>query len=123
MKSVTHEFVLRGSVLANLLPVEEATKVGSLSTLTLSQTVPRTEWASLLKSKSGTKLPCKGHHTIGASCLDYNGVLITRTSEKEKKQSKRKSSKEHDKSLLLITKALSGIGEDLISLVCLELNA
>jgi hypothetical protein len=43
MKSVTHEFVLRGSVLANLLPVEEATKVGSLSTLTLSQTVPRTE--------------------------------------------------------------------------------
>jgi hypothetical protein len=42
--------------------------------------------------------------------------LITRTSEKEKKQSKRKSSKEHDKSLSLITKALSGIGEDLISL-------
>jgi hypothetical protein len=33
----------RGSVLTNLLPVEEATKVGSLSTLTLSQTVPRTE--------------------------------------------------------------------------------
>jgi hypothetical protein len=33
----------RGSVLANLLPVEEATKAGSLSTLTLSQTVPRTE--------------------------------------------------------------------------------
>jgi hypothetical protein len=113
----------RGSVLANLLPVEEATKVGSLLTLTLSQTVPRTERASLLKSKSVTKLPRKGHHTIGASCLDYNGVLIIRTSEKEKKQSKRKSSKEHDKSLLLITKALSGIGEDLISLVCLELNA
>jgi hypothetical protein len=73
--------------------------------------------------KPGTKLPCKGHHTIDASCLDYNGVLITRTSEKEKKQSKRKSSKEHDKSLSLITKALSGIGEYLISLVCLELNA
>jgi hypothetical protein len=49
--------------------------------------------------------------------------LITRTSEKEKKQSKRKSSKEHDKSLSLITKALCGIGEDLISFVCLELNA
>jgi hypothetical protein len=73
--------------------------------------------------KPGTKLPRKGHHTIGASCLDYNGVLITRTSEKEKKQSKRKSSKEHGKSLSLITKALCGIGEDLISLVCLELNA
>jgi hypothetical protein len=33
----------RGSVLSNLLPVEEATKAGFLSTLTLSQTVPRTE--------------------------------------------------------------------------------
>ena len=33
----------RGSVLANLLPVEEATKVGSFSTPSLSQTVPRTE--------------------------------------------------------------------------------
>jgi hypothetical protein len=74
--------------------------------------------------KAGNKkLPRKGHHTIGASCLDYNGVSITRTSEKEKKQSKRKSSKEHGKSLSLITKAFCGIGEDLISLVCLELNA
>jgi hypothetical protein len=112
----------RGSVLANLLPVEVVTKIGSLSTLSLSQTVLPTEWASLLKSKPGTKLPRKGHHTIGASWFDYNGVLITRTSEKEKKQSKRKSSKEHDKSLSLITKALCEIGEDLISLVCLELN-
>jgi hypothetical protein len=33
----------RGSVLANLLPIEEATKAGSISTLSLSQTVPRTE--------------------------------------------------------------------------------
>ena len=45
--------------------------------------------------KTENKTPRKGHHTIGTSCLDYNGVLITRTSEKEKKQSKRKSSKEH----------------------------
>ena len=35
----------RGSVLANLLPVEEATKAGSFSTPSLSQTVPRTELA------------------------------------------------------------------------------
>jgi hypothetical protein len=40
-----------------------------------------------------------------------------------KKQSKRKSSKEHNKSLSLTTKALCGIGEDLITWVCLELNA
>jgi hypothetical protein len=33
----------RGSVLANLLPVEVVTKTGSLSTLSLSQTVPWTE--------------------------------------------------------------------------------
>jgi hypothetical protein len=33
----------RGSVLADLLPVEEATKAGSFSTLSLSQTVPWTE--------------------------------------------------------------------------------
>jgi hypothetical protein len=33
----------RGSVLANLLPVEEAAKAGSISTLSVSQTVPRTE--------------------------------------------------------------------------------
>ena len=106
----------RGSVLANLLPVEEATKVGSLSTLpSLKRSLGPSE-LSLLKSKPGTKLPRKGHHTIGASCLDYNGVLISRTSEKEKKQSKRKSSKEHGKSLSLVTKGLSGIGEDLISL-------
>jgi hypothetical protein len=65
--------------------------------------------------KTGNKTSRKDHHTIGVSCLDYNGVLITRTSEKEKKQSKRKSSKEHNKSLSLITKALCGIEEDLIT--------
>jgi hypothetical protein len=36
--------------------------------------------------------------------------LISRKNEKEKKQSKRKSSKEHNKSLSLVTKALCGIG-------------
>jgi hypothetical protein len=49
--------------------------------------------------------------------------LIARKNEKEKEQSKRKSSNEHNKSLSLITKALCGVGrEDLISLVCLVLN-
>jgi hypothetical protein len=43
-KEVRHkDLFYRGSVLANLLPVEEATKVGSFSTPSLSQTVPRTE--------------------------------------------------------------------------------
>jgi hypothetical protein len=43
-KAVRHkDLFYRGSVLANLLPVEVVTKTGSLSTLSLSQTVPRTE--------------------------------------------------------------------------------
>jgi hypothetical protein len=48
--------------------------------------------------------------------------LITRTNEKEKKQSKRKSSKEHNKSLSLITKALCGIGRgfDHFGVSCIE---
>jgi hypothetical protein len=43
-KEVRHkDLFYRGSVLANLLLVEEATKAGSFSTPPLSQTVPRTE--------------------------------------------------------------------------------
>jgi hypothetical protein len=43
-KEVIHkDLFYRGSVLTNLLPVEEATKAGSFSTLSLSQTVSRTE--------------------------------------------------------------------------------
>jgi hypothetical protein len=43
-KEVRHkDLFYRGSVLANLLLVEEATKVGSFSTPSLSHTVPRTE--------------------------------------------------------------------------------
>jgi hypothetical protein len=42
--------------------------------------------------------------------------------EKEKKQSKRKSSNEHNKSLSLITKALCGVGRgfDLFGVSCIE---
>jgi hypothetical protein len=49
----------RCSVLANLLPVEVVTKTGSLSTLSLSQTVPRTEWASFLKSNREQNFPAR----------------------------------------------------------------
>ena len=63
----------------------------------------------------------KDHHSLVSLAL-ITMILGIRNKEEEK-QSKRKSSKEHGKSLSLITKALCGIGEDLISLVCLELNA
>jgi hypothetical protein len=43
-EAVRHaDLFYRGLVLANLLPVEVVTKIGYLSTLSLSQTVPRTE--------------------------------------------------------------------------------
>ena len=106
----------RGSVLANLLPVEEATKAGSLSTLpSLKRSLGPSE-LSFFSINREQNFPAKGHHTIGASCFGYNRVLITRAQEKERMRSKRKSSKEHGKSLSLVTKGLSGIGEDLISL-------
>jgi hypothetical protein len=44
-------------------------------------------------------------------------------SKKENKRSKRKSSKEHGKSLSLVTNAFVDVGEDLITWVCLVLNA
>ena len=84
----------RGSVLANLLPVEEATKAGSLSTLTLSQTVPRTEWAFSSQSL-GTQSSHKDHHKFCVSCLNYKWVWLQWRNQERRKQSKRKSSKEH----------------------------
>jgi hypothetical protein len=60
----------RGSVLSNLLPVEEATKAGSLSTLpSLKRSLGPSE---LLFLKSlGNQTFRKDHHTIGVSCLNY----------------------------------------------------
>jgi hypothetical protein len=49
--------------------------------------------------------------------------LIAIKNEKESKRSKRKSSREHGKSLSLVTNAFVELGEDLITWVCLELNA
>ena len=63
----------RGSVFANLLPVEEATKAGSLSTLpSLNRSLGPSE---LLFLKSlGNQTSRKDHHTIGVSCLNYKSV-------------------------------------------------
>jgi hypothetical protein len=43
--------------------------------------------------------------------------------KEESNRSKRKSSKEHDKSLSLVTNAFVDVGENLITWVCLVLNA
>ena len=110
----------RGSVLANLLPVEVVTKTGSLSTLSLSQTVPRTEWAFLLnhlEHKVPTRITTR---LVSLASITSEFDL---KKEWERKQSKRKSSKELNKSLSLNTKAFVELGEDLITWVCLVLNA
>jgi hypothetical protein len=109
----------RGSVFANLLPVEVVTKTGSLSTLSLSQMVPRTEWASLL-NQLGTKIPARTTTQLVSLAL-ITIKMVARKNEK-RKQSKRKSSKEHNKSLSLISKALCGIGRgfDHFGVSCIE---
>ena len=111
----------RGSVLSNLLPVEEATKAGSLSTLpSLKRSLGPSE---LLFSNQSREQNFPARATTQLVPLALITMELFARKNERRKQSKRKSSKEHDKSLLLITKAFCGIGEDLISLVCLELNA
>jgi hypothetical protein len=62
----------RGSVLANLLPIEEATQRPDLFQLfpSLKRSLGPSEL--LFSNQPGTKLPRKDHHTIGVSCLGYN---------------------------------------------------
>jgi hypothetical protein len=96
----------RGSVLANLLPVEVVTKTGSLSTLpSLKRSLGPSE---LLLNQTGTNFPARTTTQVVSLAL-ITIELFARKSER-KKQSKLKSSKEHNKSLSLITKALCGIG-------------
>jgi hypothetical protein len=54
----------RGSVLANLLPVEVVTKTGSLST-------GPSDRVSFSSQSLGTQSSHKDHHKIGVSCLNY----------------------------------------------------
>ena len=110
----------RGSVLSNLLPVEEATKAGSLSTLpSLKRSLGPSE-LSLLNHLEH-KVPARTTTRLVSLASITSECLITRKNEKEKKQSKRKSSNEH-KCRSLSSHYLiwsdSGLGEDLISFGC-----
>jgi hypothetical protein len=83
----------RGSILANLLPVEVVTKDRvSFNPFPLSN--GHLDRVSFSSQSNGTQSPRKDHHTIGVSCLGYNWVCHKKN-EKEKKQSKRKNSNEH----------------------------
>jgi hypothetical protein len=84
----------RGSVLANLLPVEEATKAGSLSTLpSLNRSLEPSEL--LFSNHLGIKLPARATTQLVPLASITSECLITRKNQERKKQSKRKSSKEH----------------------------
>ena len=98
----------RGSVLANLLPVEEATKAGSLSTLpSLKRSLGPSEL--LFSNHLGIKLSARTTTQLVSLASITSECLITRKNAKEKKRSKRKSSNEHYKSLYLVTRALCGV--------------
>jgi hypothetical protein len=74
----------------------------------------------LLLNQTGTNFPARTTTQL-VSLASVTIELFTRKNER-KKQSKRKSSKEHNKSLSLITKALCGIGRgfDHFGMSCIE---
>jgi hypothetical protein len=55
---------------------------------------PRIEWAFSSQSL-GTQSSHKDHHKFGVSCLNYKWVWLRWKNQEGRKQSKRKSSKEH----------------------------
>jgi len=74
MKSVTRGFVLPRFGSCKPTPRWGGHKGRVSFNPSLSQTIPRIEWAFSSQSL-GTQSSHKGHHTIGASCLDYKWVL------------------------------------------------
>jgi hypothetical protein len=93
-KQVRHEDLFyRGSVLANLLLVEEATKAGSLSTLpSLKRSTDRVSF--LFSITWNTKFP-QGPPQVWCLLSQLQVSLIATKDQERRKQSKRKSSKEH----------------------------
>jgi hypothetical protein len=64
----------RGSVLANLLPIEVVTKTGSLSTLSLSQTVPGP--SELLLNQTGHLDPTRTTTNLVSLALIISALRI-----------------------------------------------
>jgi hypothetical protein len=111
----------RGSILANLLPVEEATKAGSLSTL-----------PSLKRSHGSSELSLLNYleHKVPTRTTTSLVSLASITSEfdrnerikKEESNPSARARKNTSKSLSLITRALCGIwrGFDLFGVSRIE---
>ena len=111
----------RGSVLSNLLPVEEATKAGSLSTLALSQTIHGSSELSLLNHLEH-KVPTR----ITTRLVSLASITseFDRNEEPKKKESNPSAiaRKNTSKSLSLVTIVLCGIwrGFDLFGVSRIE---
>jgi hypothetical protein len=73
----------RGSALEGLVPVEESTKDGSLSTLSLSPPITQ-DWRALLLLKDHLR-PCKDHHTLWCLLL---ALQASKTLEEVQRESK-----------------------------------
>jgi hypothetical protein len=104
----------RGSVLANLLPVEEATKAGSLSTIpSLKRSLGPSE-LSLLNHLE-YKVPTRTTTRL-VSLASITSELITMNNQRKKASDpSARARKNTAKSLSLITNAFVELGEDLIS--------
>jgi hypothetical protein len=61
----------RGSVLANLLPVEVVTKTGSLNFNPFPLSNGHLDRVSLSLQSNGTLSPLQGPPQLGVSCFDY----------------------------------------------------
>jgi hypothetical protein len=80
---------------------------------------------SFSSQSHGTQSPCKDHHTIGVSCLGYKWVNLKKEWER-KEAIQAQELKWTQVTLSLVTidwNWTRDLGEDLISLVCLVLNA
>ena len=68
----TGDLFYRGSALEGLVPVEESTKDGSFSTLSLSPPITKDRRALLLLKDH--LRPCKDHHTLWRLLLAFTGL-------------------------------------------------
>ena len=107
MESVTRDLFYRGSVLANLLPVEEATKAGSLSTLpSLKRSYGLSE-LSLLNHLEH-KVPTRTTTRLVSLASITSEFYHNEESKKEESNPSARARKNTSKSLSLITRALCG---------------
>ena len=111
----------RGSVLANLLPVEVVKKIRSLSTLSLSQTIHGSSELSLLNHLEH-KVPTRTTTRLVSLASITSEFDCKEKIKKEESNPSARARKNTSKSLSLVTRALCGIwrGFDLFGVSRIE---